>query len=617
MKKLFLTLSLFCTALILFAQKTDDLFMPKEVRKAYEKKTRSLDGTPGENYFQNQTDYKIKAEFFPEERKIEGNEIISYKNNSSDTLKYLKIKLYQDLFKKGAARDWDLGEIDLHDGVNIKSIKIAGKTIDLEKNSWRRSTLMTIKPTNPILPNSETEIEIDWSLVLPAKVNVRMGTYNKTNFMVAYWYPKMAVYDDIEGWQRQPHTGSSEYYNEYGNFDVEITVPSDYTVWSSGILQNPKEIYTKKYLKRIKEASTSDEIAHIITKQDRKNGEITKKAEKHTWKFKIENMPDFAMAISNQYLWDATSQKVGNKRVFISAVYKHNSKDFHEVAEISKFCVNYFSNVTPAIDFPYPQITIFNGSGGMEFPGMVNDGDARTRNGTIHVTSHEIGHSYFPFFVGTNEQKYAWIDEGLISFFPREIVGELTNDSSYVTFKDIISSYNYMAGSLYEVPLMISSTNTRESYRYHAYSRSAIAFYQLRELIGKEKFNQGLQEYARRWNGKHPIPFDFFNTFNSVVGEDLVWFWKPWFFELGAPDLAVGELKNSTVEIINKGGFPVPIKLQLTYENGETKTISKKADIWKTKNRTQLELLPDKLKKIKLDTDLVPDVYPENNEKLF
>jgi aminopeptidase N len=169
----------------------------------------------------------------------------------------------------------------------------------------------------------------------------------------------------------------------------------------------------------------------------------------------------------------------------------------------------------------------------MEYPVMVNDGDARDHNGTVYVTSHEIGHTYFPFYVGTNEQKYAWIDEGLITFFPREIVGKLTKDKNYNPFVDMVKNYNLTAGSFLEVPLMISSTNTSESYRYHAYVRSSTAFYMLRELIGKEKFNKALQEYARRWNGKHPIPQDLFATVNQVVGEDLAWFWKSWFFELG------------------------------------------------------------------------------------
>jgi len=618
MRKLILIILLFQSVSILLAQKSEDLFTPKEVRKAYEKKTRSLDGSPGVNYYQNQTDYKIVAEFIPTERRVNGSETITYTNNSPDTLKQITMKLYQDLFKKGVARDWDLGTDDLHDGVEIKRITVNGETIDLDTKIRHNSTLMYIFLDKVILPKSKNTIEIEWSLIISAKRNVRMGTYGETNFMLGYWYPKMAVYDDIDGWQFIPHTGSCEYYNEFGNFEVEMTVPSDYTIWSSGLLQNAQEIYTDEFLKKIEEASKSDEIVHVITKEDREKGEITQKADKHTWKFKIDNMPDFAMAISNKYLWDGTSLKVGDKRIIVNAVYKFDSKDFHEVAEISRYCVNYFSTVTPAIAYPYPQLTVFNGGGGMEFPGMVNDGDGRTRNGTLHVTSHEIGHSYFPFFVGTNEQKYAWVDEGLISFFPREIVGKLTDEENYGPFNDLVKGYNLMAGSFYEVPLMITSTNTGESYRYHAYTRSAIAFYQLRELIGNDKFNAALQEYVRLWNGKHPIPFDFFFTFNKVVGEDLAWFWKPWFYELGSPDLAIGEFKNGKLTIENKGKFPVPINLKITYSDNSVKEIKLKANVWKTGNPNYLIEIPKgKVKEFNLDSEITPDAYPGNNKKTF
>ncbi len=601
-----------------FSQKTEDLFIPKEMQKAYRNKTRSPSGLVGENYFQNQTDYIIKAEFFPETRVLTAKETITYKNNSSDTLKIFFIKLYQDLFKKGAARDWDLGQEDIHEGVEIKFVKIGTEVLDLQKQTRRNSTIMSLKPTESLLPKSEIKIEIEWSLVISATRNVRMGTYGETNFMLAYWYPKMAVYDDISGWNTIPHTGSCEYYNEYGNFDVEMTLPEGYLAWSSGILQNAEELYTEKYLERINKAAKSDEIIHVITPEDRLANDILHKAGKNIWKFKIDNMPDFAMAFSNKYLWDATSVRVGERRVLVNAVYKENSTDFHEVAEISRFCVDYFSHVTPAIEFPYPQITIFNGSGGMEFPGMVNDGDARNHNGTLYVTSHEIGHSYFPFFVGTNEQKYAWVDEGLITFFPREIVDTLSKEADYNPFIEMIKNYNFIAGSFAEVPLMINSTNTRDSYRYHAYNRSSTAFYTLKEYLGHEKFFGALREYAKRWQGKHPVPFDLFFTFNQVAGEDLAWFWKAWFFELGSADLALGEFKNNKIVIENKGKFPVAIELKVVYSNGNEEIVRYKANVWKQNNsRFEIELKKGKIQKLVLGNELIPDSDEENNVREF
>ncbi len=601
------------------AQSTKELFMPKEIKKAYENGTRSYDGKPGEKYFQNTTDYKIKAEFHPNSRTIVGSEIITFRNASKDSLTYVYIKLYQDLLKKGSARNWDLGPIDIHDGVLIKSLKINNSEIKLNSNSVRRNaTNMRISLPEKLLPQSVSKIKIEWEVVIPGTVPVRMGTYHKTNFMIAYWYPKVAVYDDIRGWNSIPHTGNCEYYNDFGDFDVEITVPKDYNVWSSGLLNNAKEIYSKKYLEKFDIAATSDEIIKIITKEDRKENRITKEAEKHTYKFKATNLPDFAFAVSNTYLWDATSIKIGNNRVLIHAVYYENTKDFHKVADFSKKIIEYFSTKCPAIKFPYPQIVAFNGSGGMEFPGMINDGDGENKNATLYVTAHEIGHTYFPFYTGLNEQRYAWMDEGLISFFPQKVVSKYTDDKDYEAFKSTVKGYNHYAGTEIEIPLMVSSLNTGLAYRYHAYSRSSTAFYMLYEMIGEESFNKGLQEFAKRWESKHPTPYDFFFTFNEVVGKDLGWFWKPWFFDLGCADLALGKITNNNgkkvIEVLNKGGFPVPVKLKVIYKNGSEKIIEKPISFWK--NQTKSIIIPlaeEKISSLQLGSEMIPDAYPENN----
>ena len=607
---------------IINAQSTKDLYMPKEIKKAYENGTRSYDGKPGKNYFQNRTDYKIKAEFNPKTRILTGEELIDFQNNSTENLSRLYVQLHQDMLKKGSIRDFDLGSVDIHDGVEIKSLKVNGKVIDVSSNKVRRNaTIMMVALDDNILAGSKNIIEIKWSLIIPGTVPVRMGTYDSTNFMIAYWYPKISVYDDISGWNTIPYAGKLEFYSDYGDFDVEITVPAEYTVLSSGLLQNSKEIFTDKYLKLINKAAVSDKIIQVIAKGDRKKGNITQKATNHTWKFKAEFMPDFAFAISNKYLWDASSVKVGNKRVLVHAIYPENSKDFHEVAEFSRRSIDYLSTKTPAIPFPYPQFVAFNGSrsgGGMEFPGMMNNSDSQDRNGTINVTAHEIGHSYYPFYVGTNEQKYAWVDEGLISFFPRKVIAELTHDKNYKLFTEIPNRYNYMAGSSSEIPLIVSSENTGEAWYYQFYVRSAAAFYTLHELIGSDKFNVGLQEYTKRWKGKHPTPYDLFFTFNEVIGEDLAWFWKPWFFEMGYADLALGKVteKSKTTEIVveKRGLFPVQINLKVIYKDGTEKEFKKPASIWKDGLKAySFEVPKGDFQEIVLDNTFTPDAFGKNN----
>jgi hypothetical protein len=607
--------SIFLTTQFANAQTTQDLFTNKAFKNALKNQTRSITGEPGANYWQNRVDYKIKASFNVEERMISGTELINYMNNSPDTLKQLYFDLIQDLFKKGSARDWDLGAVDIHDGVKIKRLRIDNEDYEIA-TLYRNASKMVVRLKKYFNPKSQHKIEVQWEVILPGTRTVRMGTYNKTNFMVGYWFPKLAVYDDLWGWAREPHTGNCEYYNEFGDYEVEIMAPKGYMLWSTGLLQNEESIFQKDILKRIEKSTQSDQVIAITTVEDIEKGKVLLKGDSLLWRFKAEAVPDFAFAMSKSYIWDATSVVSGNRRVRINAVYKLASEDFHTVADVAHKSIEFFTNESPKISFPYPQITIFNGAGGMEYPGMVNDGDSRDYTSTLFVTSHEIGHSYFPFNTGLNEQLYAWMDEGLITFFPRKIVAKYTDDSAYVVFADLIKSYNKYAGSIWEMPLMIPSTNTGFAYRYQAYSRSSVAFYTLSEYLGADTFDLALQEFSRRWEQKHPTPYDFFNTFNKVAGEDLAWFWKPWFFELAYADLALEVENDHLFTIKNKGGFPVPIHLTIYLKNGKTETMDFPASIWKNGKKTFSVDFTDKnytFKKLVLDTKLTPDAFVEDN----
>jgi len=597
------------------AQKTSDLFMTKKLKKAYQNQTRSFTGAAGKNYWQNRADYKINAELIPAERRINGSEVITYYNQSPDSLQALYFNLYQDIYKKGTARDWDIGPIDITEGVKIKSLAINGGKIDINGNSvFRNASILGVFLKSKIPPKSKTKIEIAWSLVLPGTRNIRMGTYNKTNFMVGYWYPRVVVYDDIYGWNKIPFVGNCEFYNDFCNYDVEVTLPKSYIAWSSGILQNEEEIFAKPILKRLNEARIGNKVIHIVTEKDRIKDKIFNDKGVHIWKFKADNLVDFAFAASDNYIWDATSYNTGEKRVWINAVYKKSSPDFATVAEVTWKSLDFYTHKTPGIAYPFPQLTVFNGHGGMEFPGMVNDGDGNNLNGTLYVTSHEAGHGYFPFYTGLNEQLYAWMDEGMITYLSNKFVGEYTTDTSYVFVDGMVKSYNYFAGSSSEIPLMIPSTNTGQAYRYQAYGRSSIAFYMLNEYLGDKKFNAGLQLFAKRWNGKHPTPFDFFNTFNEVAGEDLAWFWKPWFFELGYADLSVKSMGKSGLIIKNKGGFPVPIHLKLVFKDGRIETMNNPASYWKNGvTSLSLDFSIGEIKSVELDTKTTPDAFPEDN----
>jgi len=624
MKK-YLVYFLFFISFIINAQ-ADKYYIPLDVKDAYNNETRNYDGKPGKNYFINSADYLIDVTLDPKKEDFTGSETIIYYNNSKDSLDQLVFRLYQDFFNKTAIRDWQIHPKTIHNGTTLSKIIING--IDYSKEfvtglAFKAGTNLFIKLKQKIAPNSKTKIEIDWSFPLPQTQLVRMGKYDSVSYFMAYFYPQVSVYDDIDGWDVNDYSGSQEFYNDINNFEVKINVPKDFIVWSTGELQNPKDILNEPFYNRFIEAHKSDEIIKIIDTNDVKAKGYTKGGEYVVWNYNAKGVPDFAFAVSDRYVWDATSyctDKKTNKRVFISSAYKPENKGFIPVAEVSKKSIAYFSEEIPGIPFPYPSLTVFNGSGGMEYPMMVNQSASENDYyGMVHVTSHEILHTYFPFYMGANERKYAWMDEGFAVSLPYGIQKRLAK--GYEPEERNIFNYNNNAGKEYEVPLMILTTNLKaKPYRMHAYVRSATAFAMLHDLLGDEKYDNALKEFINRWNGKHPIPFDFFFTLENVTKENLYWFIKPWFYEQGYPDLAIknAEFKNNEAKItIEKlGNFPVPIYLEVNLSNGTKVDVYHSAIVWKDgKNSFEIKVKTEAdVTSITLGNKRVPDINLMNNE---
>lgn len=576
------------------------LHMPVNIQSAYTAGTRDLSGQPGIFYWQNSADYKINVELIPKTREVIGEETITYYNNSPDTLKELVMKNFQEFYSIGASRDFPISEDAIIDGVNIIEIKINNVFVDFRK----QGTNLIIPLKESILPNSKTIIEVKWNFQLTATTEVRMGTFDKSTFFVAYWYPRVAVYDDIDGWDRNVYVGH-EFYNDFGNYEVNIIVPKNYIVWATGVLQNPEDVFTTSILEKYNLAQTSDEIIHIATIEDTNSTNITIQNDKNIWRYKAENVTDFAFGTSDHFLWDATSVIVdsnSNRRVFIQTAYHHDSKDFYDVIGVSRKTIDYLSNRMPGIPFPYPCMTVFNGltEGGMEFPMMVNDAAMYFSSIMLNTTSHEIAHTYFPFLTGINETKYAWMDEGWAMVLPLDFQNE--NDEFMNHTQMITWSYHSVAGEEEDVPMMILSNQmSARSYSYaaHAYFRSASAYLTLRKVLGEQLFLKALQEYINLWKGKHPIPYDFFYTFNRIAGEDLSWFWKPWFFDFAYPDIAIEkvDIKSDMVEIIliNKGKLPLDTEIQVYYSDDDFETINLSAKDWyENNNKLYVEIPVDK-----------------------
>ncbi|MGE5439981.1 MAG: M1 family metallopeptidase [Bacteroidota bacterium] len=600
---------------------SNNLYVPTNIKTAYNKGTRSLNGMPGPKYWQNSSDYKIKATLDPATRLLKGEESVTYFNNSPDTLKEIVIRLYQDIFKYEAARDFPVSRKVLSDGVKIEKLTVAGKEIDPgdKKTVSRSGTNMVITLPEKLNPNSSASLNISWNFTMP-RASFRMGTYGDSTFMVGYWYPQVAVYDDIDGWDKLDYTGTVEFYNDNSNFDVEITEPSGITVWATGELQNADGILTGKYLERYNKARTSQEVVNIIAPGDLEKGGIYEPGKNYTWHFKAAGIPDFAFAMSSHYLWDgvsAVSDKKQGRSTFVSAAYSIDSKDFYKVADIARQTIESLSDDFPGVPFPYPAMTIFNGEGGMEFPMMVNDGSAEEWEGTVHVTSHEITHTYFPFYMGTNERKYAWMDEGWATMIPFDLQASLAQ--GYDARAQNARGYAVEAGREQDMPIMTLSYQMKwSSYRIASYRKPGAAYDVLRGELGRKKFDGALREFITRWHGKHPMPYDFFFTFNDYMKEDLGWFWKPWFFEKGFPDLAIADAKieNNVLKVLikNEGNMPVPIVLNITWEDGRKTNIPRSAEVWVNSDSTWIETgTSGNITSIELGDSSIPDVNPANN----
>ncbi len=603
------------------------LYVPFNIQKAYRNGTRSYNGAPGAKYWQNRASYKITAEIFPSTSLLDGEETVKYFNNSPDTLKRIVVKLFQNIFKKGSPRAWPMRADGMTDGDVIKAITVNGKQIDVSEKSksvFVSGTNLIILLKNPLPPKSSIELRFDWEFKIPDKVQLRMGNYGDGDMFISYWYPHIAVYDDVNGWDMSNYEGNVEFYNDFADYDYTVKVPDGFTVWGAGKLVNAKEVYQPQILKRLNEALKSDKTIRIITAKDREENNVTKHNQINSWHFVAKNVTDVSYAISDSYLWDGASVVVDprtGRRALTDVVYEKGTVNFDEGAQFARGTIGYLSNELPGFTYPYSHHTTFcnkGRGGGMETPMMADDGAPKNRSRTIGLISHEITHTYFPFIMGTNEEKYAWMDEGWATFFPTEVIAKFAPDYDYWASR--VRAYENAAGNETELPPIIPSYSNRGRFARTAfYNRPACAYRELEELLGRKLFKKALLEYMKRWHGKHPIAWDFFFTINDAVGKDLSWFWKPWFFEQGYPDLAVKDVSAGngkvTATILKKGNIPTRVKVTFVFADGSKRVKSLKADVWANgASEVKVSLnASKKVKKVVVGDKHIPDSVRSNN----
>jgi hypothetical protein len=560
--------------------------------------TRTRTGTPGPRYWQQWTDYRLEAELNPVSKRLTGKGSVTYYNRSPDALKEVYVQLLHNIFAPNSRHNTDVPWAV--EGIELDRVAVQGqelKKIEGELPGYQvEGTVMRIKLPRTLLPGGSVAFDFAWKLRIPPDGAPRGGQDGEV-FYINYWYPQMAVYDDINGWQIDQYLGNAEFYMGYGNYDVALTVPAGWLVDATGRLQNPAEVLSAQTRARLDSASRAPGIIHVVTEPDREPGKATTAGTngKLTWRFRAENVRDVSWATSAKYLWDATNAVVGDAtgdgRPDTTAIYsfyrpeQRRISHWDESARYSRYSIEFYSKYLAP--YPYPHMSAVDGPtscGGMEYPMMTCIGGQWDTLGLYEVTTHEIGHMWFPMVVGSDEKRYAWMDEGLTQFDQSQSM-----DDFFKGFDDEArnrKNYLDLAEMGNEVELMHHGDRypTYASYGVAAYYKPASVLVALRGVLGADTFHKAYTEYIRRWSYKHPSPYDFFHTFDDVSGRDLSWFWRTWFFETWKLDQAIDTVTTAgdSLEVIieNRGRAPMPVLLAVTRANGRVDRLTIPAEVW-------------------------------------
>lgn len=609
-------------AFVSFFSYSQKLYKPRDVQKAFDKGTRSPDGKPGAKYWQNKARYTINVTAMPPDRTIKGSEQISYINNSPDTLRVVFIKLFLNIHKPGAPRNGGALPDYLTSGVQIDQFAVNGET-----RPWRQSpytyTSVGVRLPKALAPHDSLQLSFDWHYEISLQSN-REGMIDSTTYFLAYFYPRIAVYDDYNGWDNMPFMEDHEFYSDFNDYTVNVTVPNNYIVWGTGTLQKPETVLQPEYLKRFKESLTSDKTIRIATKEDLASKKVTANSS-NTWQFTASHIPDMAFGLSDHFVWDAGSVVVDSaagRRASVQAAYNDTAQDYHQMVEFGKRALHLLSFKWPGVPYPYEKTTIFQGYAGMEYPMMANDETYEDPLFSRFVAEHELAHTYMPFYMGINETRYGFMDEGWATTFELllgyEDLGKEKAEGLFKQFR--VAGWIEDPSADQDIPIITpADVLTGAGFGNNIYGKAALGYIAAKDLLGDALFKKCLHEYMRRWNGKHPLPWDFFNSFNAAAGKNLDWFWNNWFFTSGYIDLAIQAVKKTstgyTVSLKNIGGFVAPADLVITYKDGSTETKHFTPAVWeKDQKQASVSITTKKqIKSVKLDGGIFMDANEEDN----
>jgi Peptidase family M1 domain len=602
---------------------------------------RTASGMPGPAYWQQEADYTIRASLDTGTNTIRGEETIRYTNNSPDTLRFVWMQLDMNI-GSAETRFAPLGspfarpEPGFRAGVTLERVAelrpARGKARPVATPLDHRvnATMMRVDLASPLPPHGVTSLAIAWHHQIPLRGRTGRQRYpTGWLYQVAQWYPRMAVYDDLRGWNTDQYLGAGEFYLEYGNFDVSLTLPADYTVAGTGTLRNAATVLPAMIRRRLARALHSDTIIHIITEDQLSSGALLPPGTgaTRTWHFTATNLRDFAWGAAPNFVWDAS----GWDGILMQAFYPP------DVAEVWKTAadMNRHSIMTHSRWFHYPwptAISVEGPVGGMEYP-MITFDNAENEKELYYTIAHEQGHEWFPMLVGSDERLYPWMDEGFNTFidwfsfrsrYPEDSTRIQTLEfGSMRAYQDFPAHYRGI-----ETPIMEAQDRSPSGLMsgWNAYGKPAVALHFLREqVVDSTAFDQAFREYVRRWAWKHPQPEDFFRSMNNGLGEDLSWFWRGWFVTTDHLDQAVDSVvqvdtlgqTHNLVYLSSRDKMVAPVELAITAADGSTRTVKLPVETWFRGTRFRwLLLTPVAAKATRIEIDprqVYPDVDRTNN----
>lgn len=587
---------------------------------------RAASGAPGPGYWQQEAHYTMQATLDTTTQAISGTGRIRYANHSPDSLAFVWVQLEQNLFEpRSITRVLNQPPLRFQNSVFDFSGKgfVGGLALERFASGGREldrtvyGTMMRVELPAPLAPGAAIDFDMAWRFPVPPDGAGRMGRVGARLYEIGQWYPRMAAYDDVHGWNALPYIGAGEFHLEYGDYDVSLTVPAGFLVAATGTVANPAEVWTAEQRARLERARTADQAVQVVTKAEAAVNGARGTPGTKTWRFTARTVRDFAWAASPDFRWDVS----GWNDIVIQTFYRPDAPSWEEANRMSRFTIRFFSEKWGM--YPWPQATTVEGPiEGMEYPMVTFCPAYASREETYWTLMHEFGHQWFPMMVGSDERRYPWMDEGFNSFIDYDASEAYFRGTAYgdTVRRELLSLHRASALPGVEQPL---STKPVESHdlSWTAYKKPALMLTILRDaVLGRETFERAFREYTRRWSFKHPQPADFFRTMENVSGRDLDWFWRQWVYTTARLDQAVDSVRpagrdSTYIYLSNRAQMTLPVTVELHYADGSSDTRELPVEMWNLGSRFTYRAATAKaVVGVVVDPSRIyPDIEPANN----